>query len=170
TGLRPRLRVIGDGPMAATWRDLAQQLGLESQVRFEGSLHGEPLARALAECRIGVVPSVWEEPMGMVAAEFLAAGVVPLVSERGGLAEVVGSAGLCFANGDPLALAAQLARLLDTTGDSPPAAAASGPDGEPDVELLLRELLGQAPVQLRRFEPARIAARYAALYRRLVGR
>jgi glycosyltransferase involved in cell wall biosynthesis len=176
TGLRPRLRVIGDGPMAAAWRDLARQLGLEAQVRFDGSLHGEPLARALSQCRIGVVPSVWEEPMGMVAAEFLAAGVVPVVSERGGLAEVVGPAGLSFANGDANALAAQLGALLADPATQSSRPAPSGPKpGAPPLDAdaaaapRLEGLLRQAPAQLRLFDPARIAGRYANLYRHLVG-
>ncbi|MFO0017568.1 MAG: glycosyltransferase family 4 protein [Synechococcaceae cyanobacterium] len=206
TGLRPRLRVIGDGPMASDWRDLARQLGVEAQVRFVGSLHGAPLARALSECRIGVVPSVWEEPMGMVAAEFLAAGVVPVVSERGGLAEVVGAAGLSFSNGDANALAAQLEVLLadpveeaslpaaceprteiasglspgSSAGVGPAAASGTWTDAPTDpspapprtqaaASARLATLIRQAPVQLRQFDPTRIAARYALLYRSLLG-
>ncbi len=37
-----------------------------------------------------VVPSQWEEPFGLVAAEALVSGALPLVARRGGLPEVVG--------------------------------------------------------------------------------
>ena len=50
--------------------------------------------------------------MGIVAVELLAAGLLPVVSERGGLAECVGAAGLTVPNRDPPALAAALAELL----------------------------------------------------------
>jgi hypothetical protein len=40
--------------------------------------------------RILVVPSVWEEPFGRVAAEAMVNGIPPLVSERGSLPSVVG--------------------------------------------------------------------------------
>lgn len=40
-----------------------------------------------------LVPSVWEEPFGRVAAEALLNGVPPLVSDRGGLAEAANGGG-----------------------------------------------------------------------------
>ena len=40
--------------------------------------------------RILVVPSVWEEPFGRVAAEAMVNGIPPLVSDRGSLPDVVG--------------------------------------------------------------------------------
>jgi glycosyltransferase involved in cell wall biosynthesis len=40
--------------------------------------------------RILLVPSVWEEPFGRVAAEAMINGVPPLVSERGSLPDVIG--------------------------------------------------------------------------------
>jgi glycosyltransferase involved in cell wall biosynthesis len=40
--------------------------------------------------RILVVPSVWEEPFGRVAAEAMVNGIPPLVSNRGSLPHVVG--------------------------------------------------------------------------------
>jgi hypothetical protein len=46
--------------------------------------------------RILLVPSVWEEPFGRVAAEAMINGVPPLVSNRGALPDVIGGD---FANG-----------------------------------------------------------------------
>jgi glycosyltransferase involved in cell wall biosynthesis len=40
--------------------------------------------------RVLLVPSVWEEPFGRVAAEALINGIPPLVSDRGSLPHVVG--------------------------------------------------------------------------------
>jgi glycosyltransferase involved in cell wall biosynthesis len=43
--------------------------------------------------RVLLVPSVWEEPFGRVAAEALLNGVPPIVSDRGGLAEAANGGG-----------------------------------------------------------------------------
>jgi glycosyltransferase involved in cell wall biosynthesis len=153
--LRPRLLVIGDGPRRGDWQALCERLGLATQVRFAGSLSGSALTAALRSARIGVVPSLWEEPMGLVAAEFLAAGVLPVVAARGGLAEVVGAAGLTFVNGDSRDLAACLRPLL------PPDQAAMAS---------ISALFAAAPAQLRGVDPVAIAARYASLYASILGR
>jgi len=41
--------------------------------------------------KILLVPSVWDEPWGRVAAEAMVNGIVPIVSDRGALPEVVGT-------------------------------------------------------------------------------
>jgi glycosyltransferase involved in cell wall biosynthesis len=46
-------------------------------------------AEYFALTRLLLVPSVWDEPFGRVAAEAMINGIPPLVSERGGLPEVV---------------------------------------------------------------------------------
>lgn len=50
-----------------------------------------------AVTRVLLVPSVWEEPSGRVAAEALVNGIVPIVSDRGGLPETVGEGGIVLA-------------------------------------------------------------------------
>jgi glycosyltransferase involved in cell wall biosynthesis len=46
-----------------------------------------------ARTRVLVAPSLWQEPAGRVAAEALLNGIPPIVSDRGGLAEVCNGAG-----------------------------------------------------------------------------
>ncbi len=144
--LRPQLLVVGDGPMRQPWQELASSLGLSEQVTFLGSRSAAELPAVLNQARIGVVPSAWEEPMGLVAVELIAAGLIPVVSEQGGLAENIGSLGRTFPNGDAAALAAVLAELLRS-----PAA-----DPAHDAVALAAA-----------FAPTAIAARYVGLYRRI---
>lgn len=59
------------------------------------------LAPVWAGARCVLVPSVVEEAAGRVALEAMAAGVVPLVSDRGGLPELVGDAGWRLPAPDP---------------------------------------------------------------------
>ena len=51
----------------------------------------------LALTRILLVPPVFEEPFGRVAAEAMINGIPPIVSDRGGLPETVGNGGIVLA-------------------------------------------------------------------------
>jgi len=65
---------------------------------------------------ICVVPSLWEEPFGMVAVEAMAVGRPVVAARGGGLTAIVedGVTGLLYDAKDAAALAQCLARLLDT--------------------------------------------------------
>lgn len=69
--------------------------------------------RGWAACRFAVVPSRYEEPLGLVAVEAMAAGRAVIASRTGGLAEVVadGETGILVPPGDVGELAAALRRL-----------------------------------------------------------
>lgn len=59
-----------------------------------------------------VVPSVWQEPFGLVAAEAMSAHVPLVVSDAGALPEIVGAdSGLVVPSGDALALAELIGRI-----------------------------------------------------------
>jgi len=73
-------------------------------------------ARALmAHANICVVPSVWQEPFGLVALEAMVAGVPVCASDTGGLRDIVKhqDTGFLFPPGDAGALAHALEVLLD---------------------------------------------------------
>ena len=71
--------------------------------------------KILTEHQVLVVPSVWQEPFGVVALEAMACGCVPLVSRSGGLPDAAGAAGVVFELGDSRALAQAIEELLDDT-------------------------------------------------------
>jgi glycosyltransferase involved in cell wall biosynthesis len=89
---------------------------------FPGPLEHRHLVHLLPLCDVVVVPSIFPEAFGMVAAEAAAAGVPPLVANHSGLAEVAagiaaeyppGAARLVsFPTGDAAALRERLAELL----------------------------------------------------------
>jgi len=68
------------------------------------------------EADICVVPSIWQEPFGLVAVEAMASGRPVCASRVGGLQDIVlhGETGFLFEAGDSRALAECLARLLDS--------------------------------------------------------
>lgn len=92
--------IIGTGELSTELNRLVESIGLSGNVTFVGSLKGESLVECLNEHRYLLVPSVWEEPFGIVTLEGMACGCVPIVSDGGGLPEAIGNAGLLFKRGD----------------------------------------------------------------------
>ena len=110
-----------------------------------------------------LVPSVWEEPSGRVAAEALLNGVPPLVSNRGGLAETIGDGGFV------LPLPASL--TLETRE---PVSAA---DVAPWLDVILKladdqNFYAQASARAltagQAYRPERIAPRYVDFFNRVL--
>jgi glycosyltransferase involved in cell wall biosynthesis len=63
-------------------------------VEFVGPLYHAELARVLPAAEVAVVPSIFPETFGLVAAEFGASGVPPFVTDHSGLREAGGFVGL----------------------------------------------------------------------------
>ncbi len=109
-----RLIVAGDGPERIGLERLAAELGIRDAVDFLGHLEQERAERALGAAWVQAVPSRWEEPFGLVAAEAMMRGTAVVASERGGPTEQVvhGETGCLVAAGDARALASALERVV----------------------------------------------------------
>ena len=119
-GIAARLVVVGFGPERAALERRAAERGVEAL--FTGPLEHRHLRHLLALADACVVPSIFPEAFGMVAAEAAAAGCPPLVARHSGLAEV--ALGLeetyppafrhltAFDSGDAADLAGRLGELL----------------------------------------------------------
>nr|WP_293834708.1 glycosyltransferase family 4 protein [uncultured Arsenicibacter sp.] len=145
------LTIIGDGPERKALEKLVVALGLQPYVQFTGPMRGEALARRLNQHRFLLVPSLWEEPFGIVALEGMACGCVPIVSDGGGLPEAVGDAGLLFRRGDVDALVACMRQVLT------------------DKELVNR-LRQAAPAHLEQHTQAQVAKQYLTVIEAAVAR
>lgn len=117
--LSPRhvLWITGDrgDPVAAGYvaelRALAARDGVAERVHFLGAR--TDVHQVMAEVDAVVVPSVWREPFGLVAAEAQLVGAPLIVADRGALPDIAdgGRAGLVVRAEDPAALAAAVDRL-----------------------------------------------------------
>jgi len=106
-GLEVRAVIVGFGDFRAQLEQRATDL----DVLFTGPLEHRHLVHLLALADTAVVPSIFPEAFGMVAAEAAAAGCPPIVARHSGLAEV--AAGL------EAELPPHLATLIGTpTGDA----------------------------------------------------
>jgi glycosyltransferase involved in cell wall biosynthesis len=122
-GIDARTVIVGFGDYRAELEDMARDL----RVLFTGPLEHRHLVHLLALAEACVVPSIFPEAFGMVAAEAAAAGCPPIVARHSGLAEVAEGLeaeypdslrGLAsFASGDAADLRGKLDRLLTLDGD-----------------------------------------------------
>jgi glycosyltransferase involved in cell wall biosynthesis len=99
------VRLIGDGDERGNLEEMIGREHLESYVHITGYLTGTALGDALCDAQVLVMPSNWEETAGLAAIEQMMRGRLVIVSDIGGLGEIVGDAGLRFTpeNADALA-------------------------------------------------------------------
>ncbi|NLW10123.1 MAG: glycosyltransferase family 4 protein [Firmicutes bacterium] len=112
----PRVKFViaGKGPYESRLKESARNLGIYHKVYFCGYLDDETRNALFRLADVAVFPSLYE-PFGIVALEAMAAGTPVVVSDTGGLGEVVrhGENGLKAAPGDTSSLAANILRLLN---------------------------------------------------------
>jgi glycosyltransferase involved in cell wall biosynthesis len=80
--------IVGDGYMKNSLLEMVRNMGLAQKVFFTGFLDDETLKKLQRCADVTVVPSLYE-PFGIVAIEAMAAKSPVVVSEVGGLAEIV---------------------------------------------------------------------------------
>ena len=107
-----KLWIAGDGPEKEALIRRSVTLGISDQVFFLGMLSQEDLVGWMHQCSVMVVPSRME-PMGMVAAEGLAAGCTMVLSNNGGLPEVGGPFCHYFQSEDVVSLADALQQAVE---------------------------------------------------------
>ena len=99
------IRIIGDGSERPKLEGFIQREKLEPFTSITGFLTGDAFAHALRDVSVVVMPSTWEETAGLAAIEQMMRGRLVIAADIGGLAEVLGDAGLKFAPGDAVSLA-----------------------------------------------------------------
>ncbi|WP_082158089.1 glycosyltransferase family 4 protein [Pseudomonas helleri] len=87
------LTIIGDGPEYPSLVEQSKSIAPSGNVTFTGTLRGNHLVDALREHTCMVIPSIWEEPFGIVALEGIASCKTVIASSRGGLPEAIANCG-----------------------------------------------------------------------------
>jgi len=110
------LRILGSGPQRSYLEGLAVELGIAERVRFEEPIPSTQTPGYYNQLDALVVPSLtrpnWKEQFGRVLIEAMACGVPVVGSDSGEIPNVIGDAGLVFAEGDERALRAKLSQLM----------------------------------------------------------
>ena len=102
------LDIVGTGNMEGELKSLAERLGIAGRVRFNGFQKSPQDWMRGAKCV--VVPSFWQEPYGLVAAEAVALGRPVVAFAIGGLPEACQGKATLVPPGDVDALASALDR------------------------------------------------------------
>lgn len=113
-GRSTHLLIVGEGAQLAALEELRASLGLEERVSFLGYRND---VDALMRAADGLLMASRWEGLPNVILEALVAGLPVVATDVGGVRELVedGVSGLVVPAGDPAALAAALARLMDKT-------------------------------------------------------
>jgi len=111
-----QLRILGSGPQRSHLERLAAELGITERVSFEEPIPSTQMPGHYHQLNALVLPSLtrsnWKEQFGRVLIEALACGVPVVGSDSGEIPNVIGEAGLIFAEGDVQALRARLSQLM----------------------------------------------------------
>lgn len=110
---RSRLKIIGHGPERNRLELLSQELGIGESTEFTGRLDMNAIERELSQAWSSVAPSLWAEPLGLVALEAIVRGVPVIASAVGGFAETVedGVTGFLVPNGNTPLLAQSMMKI-----------------------------------------------------------
>lgn len=106
--------VAGKGPALEHLRGQARQMGIDHHLYFTGYIDDVTRNALYQSASVAVFPSLYE-PFGIVALEAMAAHVPVIVSDTGGLSEIVehGVDGLKCYPGNAVSLADQLITVLE---------------------------------------------------------
>lgn len=135
--LEVNLTIVGDGPVRPELDHWVLQHGLQRRVTFLGSLPASQVALQMRRHLMMAVPSLWDEPFGIVALEGMACGCRIVAARVGGLPEAVGDNGLLFERADAAGLAQCLRQVLDD-------------DWQPDPRNVSRHLDQHSPAAIAR--------------------
>lgn len=83
-----KLVIAGKGPMEGQLKSRARELGVSHKVYFAGYIDDRTRNQLYRSASAAVFPSLYE-PFGIVALEGMAAGTPVVVSDTGGLAEII---------------------------------------------------------------------------------
>ncbi|MBN1219224.1 MAG: glycosyltransferase [Anaerolineae bacterium] len=111
------IQILGEGPDRPRLEKMVQWLGLGGRVTFDQKMPTHHLPHYFSGLDVLVLPSLsranWKEQFGRVLIEAMACDVITVGARSGAIPEVIGDAGLTFAEGSVEELRAQLQRLLD---------------------------------------------------------
>lgn len=149
-GIPARLLLVGDGPERPQIEALAQSMGVANAVILAGRQND--VVPWLSAFDVGILTSTAVETFSLAALEFMAIGVVAVLSNIGGANEMVanGHNGLLFPANDTSALVAALTSLADP---------------------VLRKFMGDAAAArvARSFTLEQMVANYEGLFSQLAG-
>ncbi|MFA6106442.1 MAG: glycosyltransferase [Patescibacteria group bacterium] len=112
---KPKLLIVGTGPMESLLRDKTKELDLRDHVEFTGYKSGQELGEIIKKAKAVIIPSVWYENMPFTVTEAMLAGKIVIASDIGGISELVqgGKSGKLFKPGSAGDLAGKISAVYN---------------------------------------------------------
>jgi len=106
------LTIVGDGPLRSAVEEAARDLPL---IQVAGETDRAGVMRAMGDAAALIVPSVWQEPFGLVVIEAFASETPVIAARSGALPELIEHerSGLLYEATDPDALGTAVARAVE---------------------------------------------------------
>jgi len=89
-------------------------LEIKKHIHFTGYVPHKEIPKYYAYADVFVCPSVWQEPFPLVILEAMACGIPIIASDRGGIPEAIGNAGLLINPEDTEQLADAIIQVLES--------------------------------------------------------
>lgn len=111
-GVDAHYRIIGDGPFRQGLVDLARQLKVSDLVEFVG--FQEQVHRYVAQADVVLIPSLYEEPFGLVVLEAMANSKIIIACRSGGIPEIMADVcdGYLTSKGNPHEIARRVSQIM----------------------------------------------------------
>ena len=105
---------LGDNTKSSDYSEtvLREFLNISKKTEVTGFLSHDDVQQIMIKASIIVIPSIWEEPFGLVAAEAMSNGMAIISSDKGGLKEVVKKNGIILKSLSSIEIAKELRKLL----------------------------------------------------------
>jgi glycosyltransferase involved in cell wall biosynthesis len=113
-GLKANLKIVGEGRQRPELTRLAEKLGIDNSVVFEGFVPHTHMAECYRQCDIFCFPSLGE-PFGKAIIEAMACGKPVVATKTGGATDIIQDDvdGVLVPPANPAALASEIARLVN---------------------------------------------------------
>ena len=85
---------------------------LGKRAKMTGFINSKKLNKIMSDTSIIVIPSVWNEPFGLVAAEAMSSGIALISSNSGGLPEIIRDNGILINNINSKKIARQIKKII----------------------------------------------------------
>ncbi len=85
------------------------------QAQFHGFKNQDFVQKKMKNASIIIIPSIWEEPFGLVAAEAMSNGIAIIASDVGGISEIVKKNGVLIKDINKFKLEKELQKLMGNT-------------------------------------------------------
>lgn len=104
--------IIGDGPQKTVLEQLVKDNDLKQQIHFSTAITGTVLVKKLNSAKVMVIPSIWNEPFGVVALEGMSCGCKIACSNKPGLVEATGGLAFYFEPDDTSSMQSAIDKAL----------------------------------------------------------